>query len=377
MVLKLRLLLQIPGKIEPVSVESTTEGLQVEWATLLKPAEEGASNPASKSEPGTHHSLYPWRWLMLNSYAPPLSSFMSPEMATAHDGISMTAGGLGGLPPVEKVLWGRSIGKAPPTVTWDDVMGRKAGSSAVQESQQEDQEQEVDISIHDPELADRGLLKWLLKLSTYGFCFISGLPATPEATEALVRRIAFIRETHYGGFWDFTSNLEHGDTAYTNLKLQAHTDTTYFTDPAGLQLFHLLSHTDGQDEGSQARGGESLLVDGFLAAKILRESNEEAYKTLSEVRIMTHSAGDDDTLIRPLMEESGYPILQHEGEGPEAWRTGRLRMIRYNNDDRSVLRVKEHDVERFYKALGEWNRIVTDPEGEYWQQLVPGTALSE
>ena len=30
-----------------------------------------------------------------------------------------------------------------------------------------------------------------------------------------------------------------------------------------------------------------------------------------------------------------------------------------------------------YKALREWNRILTDVEGEYWQQLTPGTALSE
>lgn len=31
-----------------------------------------------------------------------------------------------------------------------------------------------------------------------------------------------------GGFWDFTANLKHGDTAYTNVALKAHTDTTYF-----------------------------------------------------------------------------------------------------------------------------------------------------
>lgn len=65
---------------------------------------------------------------------------------------------------------------------------------------------------------------------TYGFCLVSGIPGTPEATEALIRRIAFIRETHYGGFWDFTANLEHGDLAYSDVRLEAHTDTTYFSD---------------------------------------------------------------------------------------------------------------------------------------------------
>jgi trimethyllysine dioxygenase len=80
---------------------------------------------------------------------------------------------------------------------------------------------------------------------------VDGVPATPEDTEALAQRISYIRVTHYGkckcenvfarlysylnigGFWDFTADLAHGDTAYTTLKLQLHTDNTYFTDPSG------------------------------------------------------------------------------------------------------------------------------------------------
>jgi trimethyllysine dioxygenase len=73
---------------------------------------------------------------------------------------------------------------------------------------------------------DRGVYDWLRLIYTYGFAFVKGCPPTPEATEALIRRIAFIRETHYGGFWDFTADLAHGDTAYTNIELGAHTDTT-------------------------------------------------------------------------------------------------------------------------------------------------------
>lgn len=195
------------------------------------------------------------------------------------------------------------------------------------------------------------------------------MPATPEETEALVRKIAFIRETHYGGFWDFTSDLSHGDTAYTNLALGAHTDTTYFTDPAGLQMFHLLSHTAAEKDGSPATGGESLLVDGFFAAKILREVHPEAYQTLSTTRFSTHSAGDDDTLIRPL-KKAGYPILEHDEL------TGELIRVRYNNDDRSVLRIKEDQVLPFYDALRKWHEILTHSDSEYWSQLEPGTALS-
>lgn len=123
---------------------------------------------------------------------------------------------------------------------------------------------------------------------------------SPEATEQLAQRISFIRETHYGKFWDFTSNMAHGDTAYTNLAIGAHTDTTYFTDPIGLQLFHLLEH-DGQ-------GGETLLMDGFHLARQLKQLNPEHYETLTSLRIPTHSAGDDGVLITPTPR--GFPMIR-------------------------------------------------------------------
>ena len=37
-----------------------------------------------------------------------------------------------------------------------------------------------------------------------------------------------------GTFWDFTSDLAKGDTAYTTLALGAHTDTTYFVCSVGV-----------------------------------------------------------------------------------------------------------------------------------------------
>ena len=70
-----------------------------------------------------------------------------------------------------------------------------------------------------------------------GFSFVENVPATPEATKDLIEHLAYIMPSHYGGFWDFTSDLSHSDTAYTTLPLPAHTDTTYYSQSAGLQLF--------------------------------------------------------------------------------------------------------------------------------------------
>jgi trimethyllysine dioxygenase len=219
------------------------------------------------------------------------------------------------------------------------------------------------LDVQDRECVLCSIPRWKLTNSQYkyGFCYVNGVPVTPEATKSLIERIAFIRHTHYGGFWDFTSDLSKKDTAYTTLALGAHTDTTYFSDPAGLQMFHLLEHSDGS-------GGQSILVDGFRAAKILREEDPQAYKILSKVRIPAHSSGNIDTSIQPY---APFPVLNHHPVN------GELIQIRWNNDDRATMDRWEDldDVEQFYDAARAWNNILKRKESEYWEQLKPGRAL--
>ena len=51
-----------------------------------------------------------------------------------------------------------------------------------------------------------------------------------------------------GKFWDFTSDLARGDTAYSNMALAAHTDSTYFVRSVTILILILSSlacfHTD-------------------------------------------------------------------------------------------------------------------------------------
>ncbi|KAF4596408.1 hypothetical protein EYR40_007902 [Pleurotus pulmonarius] len=209
---------------------------------------------------------------------------------------------------------------------------------------------------------EKGLYKWLSNVHEHGFSFVSGVPATPEATEELSQRISFIRETQYGQFWDFTSDLAKGDTAYTTLALGAHTDNTYFTDPCGLQLFHLLSHTEGT-------GGATLLVDGFYVASLIKERHPKAYALLSNTPIPAHAAGEPSSIYCPS-PSSGYPVLGHDIAA------GKLTTVRWNNDDRSVMKHIHPDlVEEWYDAISTWYKYLTSPECEYWVQLNPGTAV--
>ncbi|XP_068812797.1 trimethyllysine dioxygenase, mitochondrial isoform X4 [Struthio camelus] len=80
---------------------------------------------------------------------------------------------------------------------------------------------------------DEGLKEFLQNFLLYGIAFVENVPPTKEDTEILAERISLIRETIYGRMWYFTSDFSRGDTAYTKLALDRHTDTTYFQEPCG------------------------------------------------------------------------------------------------------------------------------------------------
>lgn len=157
------------------------------------------------------------------------------------------------------------------------------------------------------------------------------------------------------------------DTAYTSLALPAHTDTTYFTDPAGLQMFHLLSHTDGE-------GGASLLVDGFNAARTLLKESRSAYEILAKTPIPWHASGNEGITITPAKK---FPVLNFQDLQED--QLPKLLQVRWNNDDRGVVGLREDfgmGAEKWYRAARKWNEILRKPNMEYWAQLKPGRPLS-
>lgn len=163
-----------------------------------------------------------------------------------------------------------------------------------------------------------------------------------------------------GGFWDFTADLTFKDTAYTNEFLGAHTDNTYFTDPARLQLFHLLSHTEGS-------GGENLLIDGFAAAQQLRDESHKDYVQLVKHRQPWHASGNEDICIQPSAMAPVFSIH------PDM---DKLYQIRWNNYDRAPKTDwSASEQTSWYRAARHYNEILQTRE--MWTKLKPGSALSK
>lgn len=126
------------------------------------------------------------------------------------------------------------------------------------------------------------------------------------------------------------------DTAYSSESLEPHTDNTYFTEAAGLQALHLLSHTDGT-------GGESSLVDGFSAALQLYKEDPLAYRCLATTPVHAHASGNEGISIQPA---NAVPVLSHQ------FPLGTLMQVRWNNADRAGVYTSIDRLEAWYDAAG-------------------------
>ncbi|XP_061155613.1 trimethyllysine dioxygenase, mitochondrial isoform X1 [Syngnathus typhle] len=260
--------------------------------------------------PGGHTSKYSLSWLAENSYEGKKQSVVQP-----------------------RILWNADIYKNSHVASskWDAFMN-----------------------------SEDELKKFLQNYLLYGIAFVDDVPATIEATEAVTQRVSLIRETTYGRMWSFTSDFSRGDTAYSQLDLDRHTDTTYFQEPCGIQVFHCLKH-----EGT---GGRNLLVDGFYAAKSLRKRSPEDFELLSHVPIK-----------HEYLERTGSHQNHMIGFGPVLnvypW-NNELYMIRYNNFDRGVINTIPHDVvRRWYAAHRQLTSELRRAENEMWMKLTPGKVI--
>lgn len=199
-----------------------------------------------------------------------------------------------------------------------------------------------------------GVVEWLTQVAVHGFCIASGTPPTATATEALLRRIGYLRESVFGGFWVFTADLSRADTAYTDLELAPHTDGTYSHDAPGLQLLHCLEF-DGA-------GGLSTMVDGFQVADMLRVDQPDLHQTLRTVPVPGQYLGDGAHLV------ATRPILRYDHDD-------RLVQVSYNHADRAPIRLPDVDMLRFYDAIRVFDRLVDDPDLQWRHRLAPGEAM--
>jgi trimethyllysine dioxygenase len=227
---------------------------------------------------------------------------------------------------VDRVLWDATTIYPTPSVSYDEVMS-----------------------------SNEGTVRWLREVARWGFAFVTGTPATTAATEELVRRVAYVRESIFGGFWWFTADMKHDDLAYTNTELLAHTDGTYSHDGPGLQLLHCIEFLDPV-------GGDSTMVDGFRIAAELKEKFPEYYELLSSFSVPGQYIGDGSHLM------SSRPVFRHD-------QTGELVQVSFNNGDRAPFLLPPDEQRAFYDALRAFEDLANDERLQWQHVLAPGEAM--
>jgi trimethyllysine dioxygenase len=205
-------------------------------------------------------------------------------------------------------------------------------------------------------MSDDGLKQWLGNIQRNGFVLVSGAPATADATKKLMERVAYIRNSIFGGFSVWDNKLENpDDTAFTSLAIEPHTDGTYVHDAPGLQTLHCLK--------KDSVGGENQLVDGLAIAEKIRAEYPDYFEILSKINIPGRYIKTETYL------EAKRPLIRLNDQQEVV-------QVSFNNHDRAPFRLDNDSMNQFYEAYKVFHNLANDKSRQFEFMLEPGTVLT-
>ncbi len=191
-------------------------------------------------------------------------------------------------------------------------------------------------------------------LST-GFVLLHDVPAEPGLVLDVAASMGFVRETNYGRLFDVRVEATPANLAYTGLPITPHTDNPYRDPVPTVQLLHcLVAAPDG--------GGETGLVDGFMAARTLRSEQPAAFSLLASTPVQ-FAYCDTTAELRATRPVIGLDPL------------GRIREVRFNHRSLQPVRLPPREAGSFYSAYRTFASLLTRPELMLTFRLEPGDCL--
>lgn len=196
-----------------------------------------------------------------------------------------------------------------------------------------------------------GQVATLRAFSNYGFALLTGVPCESGQVLEVIGQIGFNRKTNYGELFEVRTEINPNNLAYSNLGLGCHTDNPSRDPVPTIQLLHCLS--------SSASGGDSILVDGFRAAEVLRQESSEHFETLVENWINFRFSDVDTDLI------SRAPMIETND-------LGAVIRVRYNNRSIASLKLPVAKIRPFYAAYCHFGEIIERDSLKIVFKLEPG-----
>ena len=202
---------------------------------------------------------------------------------------------------------------------------------------------------------DSAWVEALAHLRTHGWLALDGAALGEEATRKLASRVGYPRNSIFGGVWEMNSGAaEHMDSAYETFALDVHTDGTYSHDAPGTIIFAQQKRT--------GEGGDSVLVDGFAAARDFQLANPEAADLLTRFAIRAHYVEPGVHLV------AERPPLRVDANGT-------LIQLSFNNYDRSALLPEGGLVDDVIDAYNGFRAVFSDPARALHHVWEPGRLL--
>ena len=202
--------------------------------------------------------------------------------------------------------------------------------------------------------SDNAKLETLRSVRDVGFCIIKDASTKEGLVQSLIAELGFTRETNYGKLFEVRTEVNPNNLAYTNMGLGSHTDNPYRDPVPTVQLLHCLE--------SSTKGGDSVLLDGFNAAKILREENFENFENLTNNWI-NFRFSDEKTDLR-----SRVPMIEVNDNNE-------VIKVRYNNRSIDTINLPSEKIRPFYLAYQHWGEVIEREELKVTFQLQPGEII--
>ena len=170
-----------------------------------------------------------------------------------------------------------------------------------------------------------------------GFFVLESVPTIKGQVLKVISELGYTRETNYGALFEVRTEVNPNNLAYTNMGLGSHTDNPYRDPVPTVQLLHCLE--------SSTEGGDSVLVDGFKAATVLRQESKEDFDILTSTWI-NFRFSDASTDLR-----SRVPMIELNDNSE-------IVKVRYNNRSIDTIKLPENKIRHFYKAYRHWSEII-------------------
>ena len=200
------------------------------------------------------------------------------------------------------------------------------------------------------------LRDWLAAMRRDGVAKVTGVPVTEGSLFQIVDLFGYVRETNYGRLFEVRTEVNPVNLAYTGLGLQAHTDNPYRDPQPTVQVLACLENS--------AEGGENMVVDGFAAARRLRDEDPQGFELMTRYCARFSYSGSDGVALhsrRPMVE------LSPDGE---------LVAVRFNARSAAPLVDVPFDtMPGYYAAYRRLSAIIDDPAMQVEFKLAPGEAF--